>query len=544
MAGQSGSARLLSPLLVSTSVVLLLGALTLYNGPSVIAAPTDVFVLISGAWRMTLGQIPHVDFDNPIGAVTYGLVEAGMALGGPESLGLHWAATLLLALGAVWATWAAFTRLEPWLACAFVVFIALLCVATRPLGYDPTNHSYAMLYNRIGWVFLCTLALQAFVARANASPRRETMDAAALGALVGLLFYAKITFAIFGVIAIVLALIARPPLRGIASLAAMALGAALTVTLIWSLTHAAPLEYLQDIAAAGGVQSPDARLKWLLTALKFGAIPLGLLSLAWLAVIGRRILADRKLRFETVLPTLQFAFLCGAGLALTTTNAGERGEVPLYVLAGVILLQNRALAPDDGLRRNVVLGAAAVTALIALFIGGRDALSVADTTAMRAYRAETAPESQRIDAPRLHNFVVPASSTHRTQFWRAAEMPPKVSDGLDLLRPHVTPDARLMVFALSDPFSFPLGLEPPTGGPLWWDRNFNYNLDHYPPAEQVFAEVTHVMIPQIHPEDDGCCKHVVADLEQIYGPYVAEHFTEVGRTDTWVLLARRGNAAR
>jgi hypothetical protein len=538
MSGQL-ALRGLSPLAVSSAVVVLLGALTLYNGPSVIAAPTDVFVLISGAWRMTLGQIPHIDFDNPIGALTYGLVEAGMALGGPDSLGLHWAAVLLLVIGAAWASWAAFTRLEPWLACAFVVFIALLCVATRPLGYDPSNHSYAMLYNRIGWVFLCILAVQAFVARASASPRQEALDAAALGALVGLLFYTKITFAIFGVIAIVLALIARPALRDVATLAALALGAALTTTLVWSVTGAAPVAYLQDIAAAGGVQSPDARLKWLINAIKFGAIPLGLLSLTWLAIVGRRILSERALRPETVVLTLQFAFLCGAGLALTTTNAGERGEVPLYVIAGMLLLHNRAMALDYRFRRRVVIGATAVAAVLALFIGGRDALSIADTTAMRSYRVEGAPASQRIDAPRLRDFVIPHTSEHRTQIWRAAAMPPKVNDGLALLRAHVDQDARLMVFALTDPFSFPLGLAPPTGGPLWWDRNFNYNLDHYPPAEQVFAEVTHVMVPQIHAEDDGCCKHVVADLEQMYGPYVAQHFAEVGRTDTWVLLARR-----
>lgn len=538
MSGQAGSVLRGLPFMVAVALVVLLGALTLYNGPSVIAAPTDVFVLINGAWRMTIGQIPHVDFDNPIGAVTYGLVEAGMVLGGPDSLGLAWAAVLVLAIGAPWAAWVGFTRLRPWLACAFVVFVALLCVATRPLGYDPANHSYAMLYNRIGWVFLCILAVQAFIARTTASPRDETLDAASLGALVGLLFYTKITFAIFGVGAIVLALVARPALRGVASLAAIALGAALTVTLVWTATGAAPMAYLADIAAAGGVQSPDARLKWLVNAIKFGAIPLGLLSLAWLATIGRRILSDRALRTETVMLTLQFAFLCGAGLALTTTNAGERGEVPLYAIAGLLLLHNRALTLDDRLRKNAVLGVALVTAVIALFIGGRDALSVADTTAMRGYRVDQAPASQRIAEPRLHNFVVPDTSEHRTQFWRAAAMPPKINDGFALLHAHVGQDARLMVFALSDPFSFPLGLAPPTGGPLWWDRNFNYNLEHYPPAEQVFAEVTHVMIPQIHPEDDGCCKHVVADLEQMYGPYVAEHFVEVGRTDTWVLLAR------
>lgn len=528
-----------SPVVLSSAFAAALAALTLYNGPSVISAPTDVFVLIGGAWRMLLGQVPHVDFDNPIGALTYGLVEAGMAIGGAESLGLHWAAVLLLVAAVIWASAVGYSRLEPWLACGFVVFIALLCVATRPLGYDPANHSYAMFYNRIGWVWLCILTVQAFLDGPVQSKRRDLIDATSIGALVALLFYTKITFAIFGALALMLALLLRPGLREIKHTGAAALGFAGAMLAIWGATGASPIEYLADIAAAGEVQSPDARVRWLRNAIVFGFIPLSLLSLAWAGIVGRRILADRGLKPPTLAVTLQFALLCGAGLALTTTNAGERGEVPLYVIAGLILIHNRALAPDDGLKRAALAGAMAVTAVIALFIAGRDAISVADTTAWRAYRVAAAPAEQRIDAPRLHDFVIPHTSTHRTQIWRAAVMPPRVNDGLTLLRAHVGEDSRLMVFALSDPFSFPLALAPPTGVPLWWDRNFNYNLEHYPPAEQVFEEVTHVMIPQVRSEDDGCCKHVVTDLEQMYGAYVRANFVEIGRSETWVLFARR-----
>lgn len=526
-------------LAVAGVVVAFLAAVTLCNGPSVIAAPADVFILIGGAYRMTLGQIPHIDFDNPIGALTYGFVAAGMALGGPDSLGLSWGAVLLMVISTAWAGWVAFTRLEPWLACVFVVFVALLCVATRPLGYDPTNHSYAMLYNRIGWVFLCILAIQAFIARKGAVQRQDLFDAASLGALVAVLFYTKVSFALFGAAAIVLAFVARPDLQRGVSLLAMALGFLLTAALIWLGTGAAPLAYLQDIAAAGHVQSPEGRLRLFATAIKFAIVPLGFLSIAWLALVGRRILSDRAFGAETLMITLQFAFFCGAGLVLTTGNTGENGEVPFYVMAGLLLLHHRAVALDDRFRRRIVIGGAAVTAALALFIGGRDALSIADTTAMRAYRVEQAPASQRIDAPRLHNFVVPHTSEHPTQFWRAAVMPSKINEGLALLRAHVEPDSRLMVFALTDPFSFPLSLEPTTGVPLWWDRNLSYNLETHPPAERVFADVTHVMIPQLGPSDDGCCEHVVADMEQMYGPHVAANFVEAGRSTTWVLLRRR-----
>ncbi|MEJ7929789.1 hypothetical protein WG922_07380 [Ramlibacter sp. AN1015] len=532
------SATISLPLIISSTVAVLLGALTIYNGPSVIAAPTDVFILVNGAWRLTLGQIPHVDFHNPIGVLTYSLVELGMALEGPESLGLSWAGFLLLALAGPWASWAAYTRLDPWLACTFVMFVSLVCVATRPLGYDPTNHSYAMLYNRVGWVFLSILVLHAFFARVAAKPHEETLDAAALGVLLGLLFYTKITFALFGVAAVALALIARPLLRRPVALLAGGLGAALLITVIWILTGAAPIAYVADVAAAARVQSPELRGQQLVAAIKFAVVSLGPLTMGLLAVVGRRVLSERSLRPDIVWLTVQFGFLCAAGIAITAANTGERGEVPLYVLAGMLLISGRRVITDDRFRRKILWSTTAMTALIALFISGRDVYSILHTSAMRSYRTDLAPASQRIDAPPLRDFVVPHVSVHRTQFWRADNMPQKINEGLALLRAHVGQDARLIVFALSDLFSFPLRLEPPTGVPLWWDRNLSYDLKEYPPPEQVFADATHLMIPQLSADDGGCCSEVVTDLEQMYGRYLAAHFVEIARTDTWVLLRK------
>jgi hypothetical protein len=516
-----------------------LGALTLYNGVSVIAAPTDVFVLLGGAWRMFLGQVPHVDYSNPIGALAYALIEAGMALGGPNAHALAWAGFLLLAATAVWASLVAYTRLEPWLACGFVVFLAIVCVATRPLGYDPANHSYAMLYNRIGWVLLSILAVQAFVPIRNGTQRGAIIDAASIGMLIALLFYAKVTYAMFGVVAFALAFALRPGLRGFPQLAALVGGLLAIGAAFWFATGVEPAAYLRDLAVAGKAQSPEARLTALMRAAKSGLIPLAGLALAWAGLIGRRILADRALRTDTVVPTLQFAFLCGAGLALTVTNASERGEVPLYAAAALILLHNRALAPDDRYRRWAIGGAGAVAAALALLIAGRDLASIADTTAQRAYRVASAPATQRMDAPPIRDFVIPHTATHATQFWRAAEAPAHINDGLALLRRRAGADSRLMVHALSDPFSFALGFTPPRGAPLWWDRNYNYNLDVHPPAEAVHAEVDLIMIPILRADDEGCCKHVVSDLDAIYGAYVRAHFVELDRSEHWLLLRRK-----
>jgi hypothetical protein len=149
-----------------------------------------------------------------------------------------------------------------------------------------------------------------------------------------------------------------------------------------------------------------------------------------------------------------------------------------------------------------------------------------------------------MNAARLEDFVIPHTATHRTQFWRSAAAPSRINDGLALLRKHARADSRLGVFAQALPFSLALGLTPPRYGPLWWDRNYNYSLAVHPPAERAFSDVDLIMVPILRPEDDGCCRHVVADLNAIYGAYVREHFAEIDRSEFWVLLRRKHVAAQ
>jgi hypothetical protein len=89
-----------------------------------------------------------------------------------------------------------------------------------------------------------------------------------------------------------------------------------------------------------------------------------------------------------------------------------------------------------------------------------------------------------------------------------------------------------------------LGLTPPRYGPLWWDRNYNYSFTVHPPAQRVFSDVDLIMVPIVRSEDDGCCKHVVTDLDHIYGAHVREYFVEIDRSEFWVLLRRRRVAVR
>jgi len=64
------------PASISYCVALVL--LLAWLGPSIIVmAPWDQFPLLDSGWRILIGQVPHTDFYNPSGPLTYAFVTRG-----------------------------------------------------------------------------------------------------------------------------------------------------------------------------------------------------------------------------------------------------------------------------------------------------------------------------------------------------------------------------------------------------------------------------------------------------------------------------------
>jgi hypothetical protein len=109
---------------------------------------------------------------------------------------------------------------------------------------------------------------------------------------------------------------------------------------------------------------------------------------------------------------------------------------------------------------------------------------------------------------------------------------------MDLLHRHIGRDSKVVTLALTNPFSFALGLEPPKGSPLWWDLGVSHSESHYPAPEAVFGDADFVIFPLVQPEDKGCCKETLQGILQEYAPYLGQHYAEVERTPHWLLLKR------
>lgn len=518
-------ARETRPWLIASALLLAFAVLlTLWNGPSVIMAPSDVFILLDGAWRLIDGQEPHKDFSSPIGVFTYYVGASGMRIAGLGLQGYAAGNAIVLAVFGGWSVWTAFTRFAPARAAMFAALVILVIAATRPLGYAPDVLSYAMLYNRYGWALLILLAAHAFVLP---NARWTRGDAVALGVLAGLLFYVKATYFVAGAGAVALALYLRPELRQ--NWARMTIGFLAVVVLAWIEAGANPVSYLRDISAAGAVQSAAdgfAALSGSVISNLFNVLALAVLAFVW----GAHKRADWRRHAP-------FAFLIAAGFFVAAGNATEGADVPIFAAAALLLVEAGRRA-GIGWDWRTLSGAALAALVIGAPIAGKDAWSIANTTAWRGYR-EAPPETQRFDAERLRSFVVPDSSQWRTQFTRANGVPARVNEALMLLREHAPDGARVLTLALTNQTSFALGWSSPRGAPLWWDVNQTYSDARHPAASFLFSDVDVVLQPIVRVEDDGCCAQVASDMERYYGAYLTTHFIEVARGERWILLKKR-----
>jgi len=527
-------------------VVTGLVALVVYNGPSHIVAPWDIFILLDSGWRIFSGQIPHTDFHNPIGPLTYELIALGMRLAGPSLRSIAYSDVIFVLGTTTWAWLVSRSRLSALNSFLFTLFVALLSLATRPLGFDPHITTYALIYNRYGWVLYSVLLVELFIEPQAETRASKVWNGLSIGLLLGFLFFDKITYFAAGVAATVLQVILR---RSSARSIGGQLVGFLSVCLVMSWAFQINiLSYIQDVLSAGRAQSLVLRLHFLgssvkhnwLNILLFGAILLLLYATIYKPDSG----GPATTQVFTTLITVGFCWL--SAFLIASGDAPEASDIPVVFVSALILLEavSWRINWQTAVRPTAAEISYGITFLLALvaFAGPimlKDALSLVYTSEWRAYRLSPASAGQRFDSAALADFVIPASSDYQTAYVLAKYVPAQINDGLQLLRQHITSQSRIFTVGLTNPFAIALDLPSPQGTLAWWDLNFSISTDYYPSAARTFQDVDLVMVPVQHPQDAGCCWPTVEQMLTVYGPYLQEHFVQVGQTPYWILLEQR-----
>lgn len=100
-----------------------------------------------------------------------------------------------------------------------------------------------------------------------------------------------------------------------------------------------------------------------------------------------------------------------------------------------------------------------------------------------------------------------------------------LDEGIQLVRRHADPDMRLMVAMFSDPFNVALGLRPPNGGLICWDKLL-VNPHSHPSLHRLIGNSTHILTAPGQ-----------QDLKATYGPeWEALNLETVEETKRFVLL--------
>jgi hypothetical protein len=494
--------------------------------------------------------VPHTDFHNAIGPLTYLLVAFGMKIAAPSSSSIVYGSALLLAILLPCAWYIASARI-PWaLGFLFVVFAGLFLVSPCPPGFGIRETSYAMIYNRQGYVLESILLLSLFLKPRDSVKRSVAIEGLLVGVLLALLFYCKITYFLTAITLMAFAVVLdMRSLRWLLSSVGAFVGVLLA---FFAIFHINPHSYLLDIAAAGLSQSSKMRIELLSrdlaghgTRAHLGGdaariyillFCLGVWTLAgnW---VGRPRFAVRHL-------WLVAGAIVAASLLISSGNASQdSGADPLYFVAAIVLLellrrQNGAQVAHPGsLGRFVYI--ISLLLMLPIFCGpilARDAASSAYVITWDITKRPAFPEFQRMHSVHLRNFYVPSSSDHITAYWPAREYPARINDGIDLLQKYIRKSDRLTTIALTNPFSFAVGAMPARDGLLWWRPGYSYDKKHHPSAEAFLGDTTLVMIPLVPPSRFGF--DTVDVLLGLYGDYLRANFHELASTDTWRLYQR------
>jgi len=509
--------------------------------------------LTAAAYRVSVGQIPSIDFYSGSGAGVYYPAALAFLIGLNASSVLAFGQIVVAAILLPAAIVVCRSRYSLVPTVVLLLFLALLIVAPMSLGGSPFDVSFGVFYNRHGWAGLAIVLLYYVEPR---EVRRGVLwqDTVVLSIVLLLLVYNAINFAAVALAFVIANAVVLPYNR---RLAINTLGAVAVVLVTVELLTGYNSAYLQDLASSIARKSVAlggfANVRQIIESAWKTWSSLTVCSMAFVALwaVGRRRVFD-------------VLFLAGA-VVVTTVLAvqTESGAVGVPALIAVIvcfgeLARRNVGAVESVPAMNDLRGAAGSLAILGFMAVFASKPILENTFAVYHHYSETASPRHSSttelppglagflvapDAlPDLHDVLGHEPEQHAIlaelrramlhQLTAAAYME-TIIEGATLLVGQVGSDQSIVVFDAADPFTASLNLKPTRYGyPLFWE-GAALSLASHPSPEHFFSDAAFAMVPVL-PQTESQLDKMLA----IYGPYLEANFDEIASTSHWHLWVR------
>ncbi|WP_437354139.1 hypothetical protein [Neorhizobium petrolearium] len=472
----------------------------------------DVLIFLDGAHRIAVGQLPSRDFHTALGPLVFYIPAIGYLVTGNYGAAMPLGMGLLI-IAFIPATIRIVTsRLHPLLTTVLAVFLILILATPINLGSPIGLLSFAMFYNRIGWVALALLLVM-YVSPYAQSRKSDLADGLAASFLLLIQIYTKVTYGLVALGFIAFMLFDRRQSRWVwIGLIATAV-ACLSIEVFWHGT----LQHVQDLAEAARV-SGERDLPSLVRNFLENFADVSVFAL----MVSISLFKTRGLR-----DLLFYGFCFAAGLLIINQNAHAWGIITLYAGAAVALEKVLRLDLTAGIEHPQKAASAGLPLLFLFFLAPPIVHHASALVLHTVYAVSNVGKPLGLPLfADVRNIDPPGGQPKFMQQYIDS-----IESGGALLTSLPTPPERVLVLDFVNPFSAGLGIEPPSGDSAWlhWGRNVS-DKSHLAP-EVLFADVELVMIPK------GGINGL--PLKQLYCPYILQRFEQVQETTAWTVYQRR-----
>jgi len=508
----------------------------------------DNFVFLDGAYRMTLGYIPHTDFHTAIGFLNFALPALALLLTNNIGAAMPTASAMIVILFTPIAIYIISTRLRYWIAIPFYLYIILLMSTPFLVGGTPTEITYAMIYNRVSWALLSLLIIFYLPAFAR-KPAFDVIDGIACSVIIIFLIYMKVTYGLVALSIAALIMILSPSRWRSAAIAiAFLLIFVGAVEIFFGLSY----NYFVDVKTI--IQNRPALARgW------GNAFVSGVKNVHYILPVIAAVFLLCLNHANQIKISIFFGCIIVASILLFSTNSQESGLPTCIALVAVAADQIFRYNLQQNDQKNLILTFSiflifviavarpltfSISAFTLNYIKSKSAVvsaTTVDNTDIPYFVVEDWPRGGWAQKMRLASEAVGAHNYDTLRKYVISRQPLFQSEyfdiikgGLKILNTYFTDKDRVIVFDFANPYSFLLGWSPPTGD----QTTHTYGIDTKEkvaiPADQLLHDTTVVMVPKTAIEPyarDG--------MLQFYGEYLRENFELVHQDQYWDVWKRK-----